>query len=90
MMMAPRLYCQLPDCMRGEGAEVNGRWMMQPQWEMMEQMLEALKIHMDRHKLGGSANQTSQQQNRIPKGIVPTLQLGITNQEWSYFEGKWA
>ena len=30
-----------------------------------------------------------QQQNRIPKGVTPKLEAHITNQEWSYFEGKW-
>ena len=93
-MATLRITCPLPSCVWGEGDEINTRWKTDPHYTMIAEAQTALGFHMEAHKLAGPVVQPTQlvqqqQQNRIPKGIIPKLEAHITNQDWGYFEGKW-
>ena len=65
-------------------------------YESLDQAIRVMEMHMRSHELLNAApvlNQPgvahAQNQSRIPKSNLPTVEMGILNQEWEYFMGDW-
>ena len=93
--MKRRLDCPVEGYTRGRNAEAGGVFKSEDDYEMLDQALKAMELHMEGHKLGTAAHilappvVQSQNQNRIPKSVSLTVEMCILTQEWEYFIGDW-
>ena len=83
-----RLECPVVGCDRGKDGELGGVWMTEEVCETVDQAQKSLEMHLLGHSLSNLARGQGQA-GRVPKSTPPKLEMGISNQEWEYFLGKW-
>ena len=90
MAPPPQRECLWPGCAYGEDG---AKYKTSPNLLTIEQVHVEMHDHMEMHKVlanTGGALRTGPEPSRVPKAVAPKVEMDITDQDWKYFEGRWA